>query len=152
MSSQQTLDTIFDLAISREEAANRFYVDLSRRVKEPSVKEIFAELAIEELGHKDLLISLKSAPLTQSKFRPVADFHIAESEPQPEIKPDMPLRDAVALAMKNEQMAAGMYRGMAQLSTDTKMRTLFENLMNMELGHKNSLETLFVDIGYPEVF
>jgi rubrerythrin len=152
MSAQHTLDTIFDLAISRETAANKLYTNLASRVKSPAVKEAFESLAKEELRHKTLLTTLKAEPLTQARFKPVTDYHIAETEAQPEITPDMPLRDAVALAMKNEQQAAIMYRGMAELTSDADMRTLFENLTNMELGHKSALEDLFIDIGYPEVF
>jgi hypothetical protein len=32
------------------------------------------------------------------------------------------------------------------------MKDVFNNLANMELGHKHRLETVFVDIGYPEAF
>lgn len=152
MSEKHTLDTIFDLAISRETAANKLYTTLAGRVKSPAVKEIFESLAKEELKHKALLSTLKTGPLTQAKFKPMADYHVAESEPLPEFKPDMPLRDAVALAMKNEQQAAFLYRSMAGFTSDPDMLTLFENLMNMELGHKSTLEDLFLDIGYPEVF
>lgn len=152
MNLHTTLNTIFDLAISKEEAANTFYVNLARRVKNSAVQETFNDLAKEELRHKDLLLTLKAEPLIHTKFKQLPDYHVAESEAPPEVSPDMPLRDAVALAMKNEQQAAALYRSMAQASTEPHIRALFENLMNMELGHKNSLETLFVDIGYPEVF
>ena len=152
MNPPNSLSLIFDLAIRKEEAANQFYAALAQRVKNRAVQEIFTELAKEELNHKTLLTSLQAAPLIHTKFARVPDYHIAESEAQPVVTPDMPLRDAVALAMKNEQQAAQLYRVMAQATTEADVRELFENLMNMELGHKNKLETLFVDIGYPEVF
>ena len=31
-------------------------------------------------------------------------------------------------------------------------KEIFENLVNMELGHKARLENVFVEIGYPEAF
>jgi len=44
------------------------------------------------------------------------------------------------------------YRGLAQSATDATLSAMFENLARMELGHKTRLETMFVDVGYPEVF
>jgi len=152
MNAFDTLNTVFDLAISREEAANKFYVNLAKRVMSSAVKDTFSELAAEELRHKALLLALKAEPQIQAKFKSVPNYHVAESEAAPDLTANMSLRDAVAVAMKNEQQAAEMYRVLASLTTDEAVRTLFENLTNMELGHKNSLETLFVDIAYPEVF
>jgi len=152
MSLPNPLSAIFDLAIRKEEAAYQFYSALAQRVKNPDVKEAFTGLSIEELRHKSLLTTLKAAPLLETKFNPLPDYHVAESEEQPAVTPNMPLRDAVALAMKNEFQAAELYRTMAHASKETDVRMLFENLMNMELGHKHSLEALFVDIAYPEVF
>lgn len=152
MSSQQELNRVFDLAIGREDAACKFYTGLCSRVKSPAVKEAFTKLAREEQGHKALLLSMKAEPGTQARFKPQADYHVAESESLPDISPDMPLRDAVALAMKKEEQAVNLYRDLAAAAAENGTRMLFENLANMELGHKVSLEALFVDIGYPEVF
>jgi len=90
--------------------------------------------------------------MLHSKITPPADYHIAESEPRPEISDDMPPRDAVALAMKKEQQAVEFYRGLAKTAKAADVRTLFENLTNMELDHKTKLEALFVDVGFPEAF
>ena len=152
MELDHTLETVFDLAISREIAANKLYAELAGRVKAPAVKAAFKELAREETRHRVLLESLKAEPLLQNRFKAVPDYHIAETEALPAFSPDMSLRDAVALAMKNEQQAAALYRGMAGFTTDPQLLSLFEELMTMEMGHKNTLESLFVDIGYPEVF
>jgi len=149
MKSENTLDAIFAMAIDREEAANRFYAELARRVKNQSVREIFEALAKEELSHRTLL---QADPQLGAKIKSGSDFHVAESEAAPDVRPDMPLRDAVALAMKKEQQAVELYRGLARVATDAGTRELFENLMNMELGHKIKLEAVFVDIGYAEVF
>jgi len=152
MNTRDTLDTVFDLAISKEAAAHLFYSELATKVKHPAVRETLERLAKEEVKHQDLLTVLKAEPLIQTKFDPVADYHIAETEPEPEVRPGMPLRDVVSLAMKNEQQAATLYRRLSALTSAPEVRDLFVNLMNMELGHKRTLEDLFVDIGYPEVF
>lgn len=150
--SSSELDGVFDLAIGREQSANRFYADLSHRVKNAAVKEAFAALAKEELAHEAILKTVKADPCLQSKFKASKDYHVSETEAQPVVSENMPLRDAVSLAMKKEQQAADLYRGLANAATDADVRSLFHNLLSMELGHKNKLEALFVDIGYPEVF
>lgn len=152
MNVEHTLETVFDLAISREIAANTLYADLAGRVKSPAVKATFKELAREETRHRVLLESLKTEPLLQTRFKVAPDYHITETEQLPEFTPDMPMRDALVLAMKNEQRAAALYRGMAEMTSDARVRALFEELTTMEMGHKSTLETLFVDVGYPEVF
>lgn len=152
MNTRDTLDTVFDLAISREAAAHLFYRDLAAKVSHAGVRETLEQLAKEELRHQDLLTVLKAEPLIQAKFAPVADYHVAESEPDVPVTPGMPLRDVVTIAMKNEQQAASLYGRLSKLTSSPEVRDLFENLMNMELGHKRKLEDLFVDIGYPEVF
>ena len=60
--------------------------------------------------------------------------------------------DAIALAMKKEEEAVKFYQGMAAVSQDEEIKGKFEYLAGMELIHKNRLENVFVEIGYPEVF
>ena len=43
-------------------------------------------------------------------------------------------------------------KNVAAAAKDKEIRALFEKLAHMELGHKNKLENVFVEIGYPEVF
>lgn len=152
MKTYQDLGKVFDMAIGREDAANKFYTDLARRSTNRAVQDVFNALAKEELGHKTLLMTLKVEPGVHAKFTPGADYHIAETEAQPKVSPQMPLRDAVALAMKKEEQAVALYKALGDAATTPEVKSLFENLMNMEAGHKNRLEALFVDIGYPEVF
>lgn len=144
---------IFDLAIEREAGAHRFYSAVAGRMSNSTVREEFARLAAEELGHRELLVRMKYDPAAMATLKcPAADYHVAESEPAPELSIDMPPRDAIALAMKKEQQAVEFYRGLAASALTPQTRDIFSGLANMELGHKVALETVFVDIGYPEVF
>ncbi len=49
------LDQIFASAIEREIEAHEFSLAVSEKVVNPYVKKVFAELAQEEWGHKELL-------------------------------------------------------------------------------------------------
>jgi rubrerythrin len=44
------------------------------------------------------------------------------------------------------------YRSLAEATGDAEMKNIFKNLAAMELGHKQRLENVFVEIGYPETF
>lgn len=151
--NRQEMERILTIAIGREIAANRFYADAAARLKSPTASEIFRKLARDEEGHRDALERLRRDPSLQIKFTaPKSDFKVSESETGPELTVDLAPRDAVALAMKKEQEAVEFYRALGVLTDDEGSRRLFENLGAMELSHKQALEKVFVDIGYPEVF
>lgn len=144
---------LFSQAIMREVEAHEFYRGVAERVDNESVREIFDQLAAEEMGHKDFLEKFEFDSAVEMKFiKPAKDFKVAEATALPELSIDMKPADAIALAMKKEQEAVEFYRCMADGAADDSTRTMFENLANMELGHKVKLESAFVEIGYPEVF
>jgi rubrerythrin len=148
------LSRIFSTAIQREIEAHEFYLKVAERVNNPGVQEIFRELALEELGHKELLERFKSDPTLAMKFqadKPV-DYRIAEGTELPKLSIDMKPMDAIALAIKKEQKAMGFYQELARSAHEAELQKIFEGLAEMELGHKIKLENVFVDIGYPEVF
>lgn len=146
-------DAILVAAIGQELEAHHFYSEAARRVANSGVRETFLQLAKDELGHKELLERVRDDPSLESKIgAKVTDYKIAESEPLPQLTIEMTPKDAIALAMKKELQAVELYRSFAASSMLSEVRKLFENLSMMELGHKAKLETIFVDIGYPEVF
>lgn len=146
-------ERLFSRAIEREVEASRFYTELADIAKNSAVKESFLELAKEEQGHKEILQQYKEDPGVGERLNiPVEDFKVAQSEEFPPLSSAMRPRDAMALAMKKEQAAVDFYRVLAQSSTDKELKGIFQTLSNMELGHKHRLETMFVNVGYPEVF
>lgn len=149
----EEIKRLFTLAIEREIEANEFYAKAAKSMKDESVRAIFSDLAKEELGHMELLERFKEDPTLEMKMKkPATDTKVAESVELPKLSTDMKPADALALAMKKEQQAMELYLGMAANCSDSGLEAIFRNLADMELGHKNRLETLFVDIGYPEVF
>lgn len=86
------------------------------------------------------------------KIQAPPDYKVAETTELPKLSIDMKPADAIALAMKKEQQAVEFYRALGESATDASVKKIFENLTNMELGHKHRLENVFVEIGYPEVF
>jgi rubrerythrin len=147
------IDKLFAIAISREIEAHEFYVSVAKKVRDTAVIEIFSELAQEEYDHMEILEKYRHDPMLEMKIpAPSSDFKIAESTEFRRLSIDVKPKDAVALAMKKEQQAVEFYLALAGFTKDSELRNVLESLANMERGHKHRLETVFVDIGYPEVF
>ena len=70
----------------------------------------------------------------------------------PEVSDGMDLKDAIATAMKNEEIAMQNYQNLADDYDDPELKPVFNSLAAMEKGHKFKLEESFVDIAYPEVW
>ncbi|GAK56947.1 hypothetical protein U27_03911 [Candidatus Vecturithrix granuli] len=145
-------EQIMSVAIAREIEAHEFYQQVYERTEDAEVKKVFAQLAKEELGHKELLEQFKYDPTMVMKIQAPPDYKVAEATELPKLSIAMKPADAIALAMKKEQQAVEFYRELRDRATDRSTKDIFENLANMELGHKHRLENVFVEIGYPEVF
>ncbi len=146
-------DRVMSVAIAREIEANEFYSAVVKSMTDKTTREIFTELASEEMGHMELLENFRNDPTMIMKIAaPPVDFKLAESMELPRVSTAMRPADAIALAMKKEQQAVEFYRGLSKNSADSGVKAIFDNLANMELNHKKRLENAFVDIGYPEAF
>lgn len=144
---------MFSLAVGREMEAYEFYAAAAKKMTDAGVKSLFEQLSKEEMGHYEMLEKFRMDPTLIMKISaPASDWKLAESEKLPKLSIVMKPKDAIALAMKKEQQAVELYRSLSKATSDAGTRTMFENLANMELGHKQKLEDMFVNIGYPEVF
>ena len=140
-------------AIKGEIEAKEFYEKVGKRIKDAYLKEIFEKFAKEEAKHEKIL----SAVLSQEKmgnsfFNFDKDFKVAESIEMPEVNEDMNLKDAIGIAMKNEELAMRKYTALAQNCDDKKLKAVFLDLAAMERNHKFKMEKNFVDVAYPEVW
>jgi len=134
-------ETILDFAISQEEEASTFYLELATRVRNPGMKAVFEDFAREEQGHKARLESIKSGGLLQSAGQKVLDLKI--SEYLVEIDPDkdpLDYQNALIIAMKKEKAAYRMYLDMADGVADAGLRELFLSLAQEEAKHKLRFE------------
>ena len=65
---------------------------------------------------------------------------------------NMDLKDAIALAMKNEEIAMQKYENLAANCDDPELQGVFTSLASMEKDHKFKMEESFVKVAYPEVW
>ena len=151
--TEEQFNRIIELGINREEEAHGFYNYAASRVDNKVIKQIFKELAEDELGHRELLLRFKADPKLPGKLiAPDVDYFLAEETELPDLSENMKPADALALAMKKEEQAVEFYRKLADQTEDTEMKKLCLDIAKMELNHKHKLEDAYTDVAYIEAF
>lgn len=144
---------VIEDAIKSEIDARQFYEEVSGRIKDDYLKEVFAGFAEEEAKHERILTDiLNEKKVDAAHFDCEKDFHVSETIEMPKVTEDMDLKNAIGLAMKNEEIAMKKYTGLAENCTDPGLKSVFLDLASMERGHKHTMEEKFVDVAYPEVW
>jgi len=143
---------ILATAINNELEAYEFYASAAQKSVDKSLKDIFKELAGEELKHKHLLEAFLNDKKLQMNFSSTSDYKISESVELPKLTSNMSFVDGIALAMKKEEEAMVMYQRFADASTDQDQKNTFLQLAKMEKTHKIKLEDLYTNSAYNEVW
>ncbi len=152
MDLEQYKQVISD-AIKGETEARQFYEKIAEKIKDDYLKELFEKFALEEAKHEKILSHiLNQEKMEASFFNFDKDFKVAESIEMPEVNEDMNLKDAIAIAVKNEELAMKKYTALAENCDDGKLKAVFLDLAAMERDHKFKMEKNFVDVAYPEVW
>lgn len=140
-------------AILKEVEARVFYEDVAELIKDNQLKDLFMDFAREEAKHERILMGvLKKEQTDTTYFSFEKDFKVAESLPLPDVSPEMNLKDAIALAVKNEEAAMNNYLALAAHCEDAALKAVFEDLAAMEREHKYVMEERFVNVAFPEVW
>lgn len=143
---------IIDFAVENEVEAYEFYRDAAVKLNDEHLKEVFGDLAKEELEHKRFLEEFASSGIETIKLDDVSDYKIAETLDTPKLSVEMNFIDAISLAIKKEQEAMDMYRNLADACLDKEQKDLFVGLEKMEKMHKARLEDIYIDTAYAEVW
>jgi erythrin-vacuolar iron transport family protein len=140
-------------AVQNEIDAKEFYDKISKQIKDDYLKELFENFSKEEQNHAKILTGiLNQDKIEVSNFSFETDFKVAETIEMPEVNEKMDLKDAIGIAMKNEEVAMKNYTRLADSCDDPELKTLFQDLAAMERGHKNLMEAKFVNVAFPEVW
>lgn len=145
------MEAVIKTAIDQEEMAHNFYLRLAETVSQADTKETFRYLAKEELGHKQFLLSCLTPQGCRLAGQP-KDVHLAEHLATPAIHPDMPPKEALVIAMKQEEGSYRFYQALAGLQPPGEMRDLLEKIAQMELAHKEKMEYLYDNTAFPEMW
>ncbi|MFC1971494.1 ferritin family protein [Chloroflexota bacterium] len=152
MATQFTLNEILEKAIQKEIGSRLLYDNLSQKMKDQVAKDAFQELARQEQVHQNLLEQYQKGELktgTLSREQAV-DYKIAEHLDQPEISPDMQLKDVFLLAANREMHSYKLYLALAGLHSPGEAKRMFEELASQELEHKQRVEFLYTEVAFPQ--
>lgn len=140
MDEFETDDEIMELAIAREEDANKFFLALAARVKNPEMRKVFEDLAAEELEHKarlELEIMKKGRVVTATKKLELEEE--ADTEVVREML-DMDYKDMLLMGMQKEESSFRLYVDLAaRVSGEDSYETLLA-LAEEEVKHKMRFE------------
>lgn len=131
---------ILDLAIAREEDANKFFLILAARSERPEIRKVFEELAAEELDHKaklELEVMKSGRVVTATeKFELNTNDDAGTDIP----KLDMDYKDMLILGMQKEDSSFRLYVDLAaRVSSEEAYETLLA-LAEEEVKHKIRFE------------
>ena len=135
-------EEILEFAILRENEAHNFYLALASRVKEPHMRQVFEDLAAEELEHKEKLeleIIKTGKTISTEKMppRPTSEYIISD-DPSPL---DIDYKDALLLGMEKEEASFRTYVNLIPSVHDDQSREVLLALAEEEVKHKLRFET-----------
>jgi rubrerythrin len=133
-----SVNELLDFAIGKEEEAYHFHMNLSARVKHPSMKELFERFAKEELKHKAKLEAVKKGKKLISAEQKVTDLKIADYTVEIDLDTteEFDYQKALLVAMHREKASFKLYTDLAAITDDEELRELLLGLANEEAKHK----------------
>jgi rubrerythrin len=135
-----SIEDIFKFAITEEEEANKFYMDLADKVDKPHMKKVFQDFALEELSHKAKLEAIQEGKLTLFPDEKVMDLKIADYLVDVVPNEELDYQQALILAMKKEKAAFKLYNDLAKSVESEELRSSFLALAQEEAKHKLRFE------------
>ena len=134
---------ILEYAISKEVESYHFYMAMSRRVDTDNMREVFEELAAEELGHKARLelevIKSGKVMTAQEESEPGPDSNYILSEDDALL--DLDYMDMLLLAMEKEEASFRTYVTLVAKTRGEQSRELLLALAEEEVKHKLRFQT-----------
>ena len=145
MDNFNSVISVLDHAIEREQEAHDLYMDLAGKVNKPAMKEVFEEFAKQELGHKSKLQNVKEGKTILNADKKVQDLKIGDYLVDVEPTADMSIQDVLIIAMKKERAAFQLYSSLADIVDDESLKLIFTSLANEEAKHKLKFEIMYDD-------
>jgi len=147
----KSVDDILDFAIKNEQEASDFYITLSDKMRNPTMKKIFLEFAQEEMGHKVKLLEMKAGKLLLKAGEKVLDLKISDYiDTKVEIKDTLEYQDALIIAMKKEKPAFKLYSDLAAQTDNEALKAILLAIAQEEARHKLRFELEYDDLIFSE--
>jgi rubrerythrin len=143
---------IISVAIEGEKEAYTYYQTVAGKVEDSALKNIFSELAGDELSHRKFLEGIIAGGYDSLHVDESHDYKIADTLESPPLLVNLKPVDGIALAIRKELDAMQMYTQLAQVVGDSEEKKTFLELAKMEKGHKARLEDIYTNMAFPEIW
>ena len=143
---------IIDLAISKEEEAYDFYMELMKMVDDRAARDAVQYIAAEEKKHKEFLVGYREKGYGDEglPLGTVVDYKIAEHLEAPEPKAGMENTDVYLLAAHREKSSYEFYLALASIHPEGKTKNLLLKMAEEELKHKEKMEYYYTNAAFPQ--
>jgi rubrerythrin len=143
---------VIDLAISKEEEAYNFYMDLRNMIDDRSGKDALEIVAGEEKKHREFLVNYRDKGFGDDglKMTSVVDYRIAEHLEAPQPRPGMESKDIFLIAAHRERGAHEFYLSLASVHPAGRTKEMLLKMANEELKHKEKMEYYYANAAFPQ--
>ena len=140
MTTFESVDAALDFAIEQEEFSAQLYRKLAAAIKQPRMREIFEDFAMEEIAHKQKLILVKARKLLLPARDKIMDLrrndYLVTATPEETAE----YQQTLLLAMRKEKAAFKFYAHLAASTDSPELQSLFSALAEEEAKHKLRFE------------
>jgi len=145
MEKDTYLKTI-NIFIANELEAEKFYRTLAKSISNDRSKKILLRMSAEESGHAVVLEKFKEKSFEDFSFLPPeVDMALSDTIEQVKISDSLSAEDVLKIAIKKEEAAVKYYKAFSEQIHDPEIKELCQQMINMELLHKNNLENEYLD-------
>jgi rubrerythrin len=137
MPTGDSINEILEFAISKETESSHFYQALARHVNTAEIRNVFEELAQEELEHKarlelEIMKMGRTVAARHDPAGPDSDYIVSNSQ----LPLDIDYKDLLMLAMEKEEASFRTYVDLVATARDEHIRELLLALAEEEVRHK----------------
>jgi rubrerythrin len=143
----KSVEELLRFAIKKEIASAQFYYDLAATTKNEIVKDIFLEMAKDEINHKQQLelevMKLGIVVVEEDPdIRRQPDAFLLESD----LDKTFGFAETLQLGIQKEQAAFGMYMDLYAITEDDEQRMVIMEMAEEEVRHKVILESQYNEL------
>jgi len=149
-----TVGRVLDLAIQMEEQSVQLYESARKRVLSPGSRAMLKELAVEEEGHRRLLVEAMEHPEKVGGIGAaggVLDLEIVDHLESAALSPGADYQQILIYAAKREKETHDLYVELARKYRGRDVGEMFARLAQEELKHKFKLEKEYDDVVLAEM-
>ena len=139
---ERKIKALIQQAIDQATMSREFYRTMANLVEHPETKETFQYLAKNEEDHKRFFQKILDEAVCPLEV-PVQDRHLSEFLEMPHITRHMSPKEALALAIRREEILQKFYKNLEDVQPPGEIKNLLKEMALIKLEHKEKLEYLY---------